>query len=442
MQTTNVQWMWLLVPLALAFGLAGVIAALRQLLYVCEPNEVLVFSGRSHRASDGSLVGFRVVTAGRAVRIPIVERVDRLDVSSVAVSMMVNGAYSQGGIPLAVQAFANVKISTDPLLLPNAIERFLGRTPEEIGRVAKETLEGHLRGVLASLTPEEVNEDRLKFAEQLSDEASTDLAKLGIALDLLKIQAVSDERNYLASIGRTRIAEIVRAAEEAESDAQRAAEEAEAQSTARAAVAVQQAEAVIEQKRAQLRQERAEREAEARAEEERAQQAALAARAEAETHLWTLRGELERLRLLADVSIPADVDRQVQTLSAEGHAAATAEQGRAAAAAMSEVSKAWQACGVHAAKVAVAQHLTNILAQVKSRAAAATQLPDTTIIDSGDGESLALVGRAHARAVASLLEELRTTLGVDVAGVLRGEPTADPLVAHTMPAIASDRVAS
>ena len=74
------------------------------------------------------------------------------------------GAYSSGGIPLNVHAIANVKLSSDPNLVRNAVERFLGSGMEQIAMVAQQTLEGVLREVLAQPTPEEVNEDRLKFA--------------------------------------------------------------------------------------------------------------------------------------------------------------------------------------------------------------------------------------------------------------------------------------
>ena len=92
----------------------------------------------------------------------------------------------------------------------NAIERFLGRDPREIQRVGKETLEGHLRGVLARLTPEQVNEDRLTFAETVKLDVDEDFDMLGLALDTLKIQNVADSANYLESIGRQRIAEVIR----------------------------------------------------------------------------------------------------------------------------------------------------------------------------------------------------------------------------------------
>jgi flotillin len=78
----------------------------RSLLRICRPNEILIFSGRKHTTSDGRTVGYRVVFGGRGVRIPVVERVNRMDVSLISVPIAVQGAYSEGGIPLNVHAIA------------------------------------------------------------------------------------------------------------------------------------------------------------------------------------------------------------------------------------------------------------------------------------------------------------------------------------------------
>jgi flotillin len=100
------------------------------------------------------------VQGGRGIRIPLVEVVDRMDLTNMLIELRVEGAYSKGGIPLVVQCFANVKVSSKTEQLANAIERFLGVSREQIMAVARETLEGNLRGVVSTLTPEEVNQDR------------------------------------------------------------------------------------------------------------------------------------------------------------------------------------------------------------------------------------------------------------------------------------------
>lgn len=405
--------------LIVLIAILATVAVVKHMLIICEPDEVLVVSGRSHRAADGSTLGFRVLTAGRALVLPVIETVERMDASAVSVPMTVQGAYSEGGIPLNVQAVASIKISREPALLNNAVERFLGKPTHEIAEVAKETLEGHLRGVLATLTPEEVNEDRLKFAERLTSEASADLRKLGIQLDLLKIQAVSDERNYLDSIGRSRIAEIVRTAEIAESDAVRTATQVEAAAQSRGKVAEARAEAAVQQRREEVRAARAQLEAKAKSHEERAQQAGLQARAQAEQDLQRLRSELERVRLQADVSVPADIERQVAELNAEGEAAATAERGRAVAQSLAAVSTAWAECGPDAMDMVVAQRLPEIMERL-SHAATGVIGQDVTVIDGGDGLALQSHVRAHPAAVASLMAEIRSTLGVDIGHALSG----------------------
>jgi flotillin len=402
-------------------GLALLGASLvKRFLHICEPDELLIFSGRSHRTVGGDDVGFRIVRAGRAFVIPVIERVDRMDVSLISVPMTIRGAYSEGGIPLNLHAIANVKISDDDAVVGNAIERFLGRSTKEIARVAKETLEGHLRGVIATMTPEEVNEDRLKFAERLLDEAGEDLRKLGLQLDTLKIQHVSDERQYLDSIGRKRIAEIVRTAEVAESDAQRAAAEAEAAAHARSGIAEKKAETAVQKRLNELRTAQAKLDARARSEEERGEAAARQARAVAELELQEIRSELERLRLQAEVEIPAEIERQARELIATGRAASIEENGRAIAAAFAAVAQAYKELGDGAMDMVVSQHLEGMVAKA-SEVAMGIRPEEVALLDGGDGGAVAGYAAAYPATVRRILDELGTTLGVDVTGVLNAE---------------------
>jgi flotillin len=183
----------------------------------------------------------------------------------------------------------------------------------EIHQIAKDTLEGNLRGVLATLTPEEVNEDRLKFAGSLIEEADNDLKQLGLQLDTLKIQNVSDEAGYLDSIGRRKTAEVISSARQAEAEKTAEAEEAEALSRQRAEIA--KARASQEIRGAQISAEReiktAEAVAEGAAKTAQAEQHALLEQAQAAARE---RSEVAKAR--ADQAIRAaqiDADREVQT---------------------------------------------------------------------------------------------------------------------------------
>src|SRR5690606_29176647 len=144
---------------------------------------------------------------------------------------------------------------------------------------------------------EETNEDRLKFADTLAKFAKDDFDKLGLELDVLKVQSVGDEQGYLKNLGRARIARMIRDAQNAENEAKQAIAEAQATARQRAESAQKQAEAAVLTKRNELRAELANLEATAKSIENEAAVAAETARAQAEQELMALRSEVEKLRL-------------------------------------------------------------------------------------------------------------------------------------------------
>ncbi len=410
------------IGLAAALVLFGVLYfAVSRFLYIGRPNEVLIFSGRTHKEtlSDGRsvTVGYRKVFGGRSWRVPILESVERIDLTTIPVRVTVRNAYSKGGIPLTVQAIANVKVSSDPAKIGNAIERFLGRSRAEIAQVARETLEGHLRQVLAEMTPEEVNEERLVFAHKLEAEADDDLNKLGLQLDTLKIQHITDETGYLDSIGRKRIAAILKQAEIAESDAEREAAQVEAESAGKAEIAKQEADKAILTAQNEMRRVVADLEAQARSEEERTTAAAQAARAQAEQELQRVRAELEQRRLQADVVAPAEAGRQAQELIAKGKAAYVAEEGRATAAVLDMMNSAWAEAGHKAKEIYLIQHLDAIVGSVV-QSVKKVHVGEVHLLDSGDGASLPAYVAAYPSVVTAVLKELRNATGIDVTEML------------------------
>ena len=400
-----------------AVGVLVLITMLTRFLYVCRPSEILIFSGRKHRMADGSEVGSRVVFGGRAWRIPLIESVQRMKMLSMPIDVQVQGAYTKVGIPLKVRAIAVVKLSSDPSVVMNAVERFLGRGLGDIQQVAKETLEGNLRGVLATLTPEEVNEDRLKFADSLAAEVEQDLAKLGLHLDVLKIQHVTDDANYLASIGRERIAQVVRDAEIAESNAHNEAAKEAAAADMRAKVAEADADRAILQKRNELRRISAELEAATQSAEARAEQAGLAAQATAEQALQAVRRDLEAIRLQAEVVVPSDVKREAAALEAAGEAAPIAENGRASAESLRLVADAWKAAGPSAPDMFLINKLEEIT-RIVVDSVGQIQLGPVQLVDGGDGQTLPRLAAAYPQAVATVLRALADTTGVDVTALL------------------------
>ena len=366
-------------------GIALVMTAVvaKQFLFVSRPNEMLVFSGRERQLADGNRAGYRVHHGGWSWKIPLLEKVDRMDLRTMPIEIHVANAYSKGGIALDVHAIANVKVSSNARIRDNAIERFLGRDPSEIRRVAKESLEGHLRGVLAQMTPEEVNEDRLKFADELVSEASEDFDRLGLHLDTLKIQSVSDEHDYLDSIGRERLANVLSVAEVAESMAKADAQEAQAQAHQEGQVANEQAETTVRQRANEFRKVKAEMDAKAKAAEERAEQAALAARARAEQRLQQVRARLEHLRLTADVVLPSDAERKASEMRARADAAQIAADGQAMAEVLRMMTATWLDAGDDAKDIFLIQQLETVLRTVTDRVGTSVQGVQPVVIRAG-----------------------------------------------------------
>jgi flotillin len=132
------------------------------------PNVVAVLSGRRRKLPDGRVVGYRMVRGGAAFRIPVLEKVEYLHLNVMTIPLEIKRAYTLKGVPVSVKAVANVKIRGDETSLQAAAERFLSMTHDQIQKVIFQTLEGHLRSILGTLTVEEVNSDRQSFAQKLT----------------------------------------------------------------------------------------------------------------------------------------------------------------------------------------------------------------------------------------------------------------------------------
>jgi flotillin len=214
----------LLLPfVVLLVGLALFIAAWlfsRNYLKV-SPNTVAVLSGRRRKLQDGRIVGYRMVRGGAALKFPLLEKVDYLSLNVMTIPLEIKRAYTAKGVPVSVKAVANVKVRGDDTSLQAAAERFLGMTHEQMQRVVFQTLEGHLRSILGTLTVEEINCDRGSFAQKLTSEAAVDLEKMGLGVDVLTIQEISDEEGYLDALGKRRTAEVKRDATIGEAEATR-----------------------------------------------------------------------------------------------------------------------------------------------------------------------------------------------------------------------------
>ncbi len=408
---------------ALAFTLLVVVVVavltIKSLIVIVPPNMAAVLTGRNRTLPSGEEVGYRSVSGGRAMRVPIIETVQYVSLETFPIEISVTNAFSKGNIPLNIEAIANVKIASEPeTVFNNAVERILGKTEEEIMSMAKDTLMGNLRGVLATLTPEEVNEDRLGFASALAADAGEDLSALGFHLDVLKIQNVSDERGYLEAIGRKKSAEAVRDAEIAEADA--AAETRQRQATARQVAEVKEAEADVTIAEAQnlLRVRRAELDQEAQIAERTALVKAQEAEVEAQKALEGRRVEREQLRLQADVVEPANAERTAAKVRAEGEAAPILERGRASAEALRMLYERVKDGGDEAFAVLLAEKLPELL-ETAVGAVEGVDIDRVVVLDGGSGEGVSNAVNQRVHGALGTIEALSAAVGVDIQEVLQ-----------------------
>ncbi|MCB9663153.1 MAG: flotillin family protein [Alphaproteobacteria bacterium] len=399
----------LVVLMVLAVSGVAVVFVINNLLYICEPNEVLVFSGA--RGTEGR--GYRTVKGGRRVRVPFFERVDRLDLTNMIIDVSVQGAYSKGGIPLTVQGVANVKIAGYDPVLGNAVERLLGKNRDELIRIAKEVLEGNLRGVLAQLTPEAVNEDKISFAEKLLDEAEPDLARLGLVLDTMKIQNVHDDRGYLDSIGRRQSAEIIKRSRIAEANAKAAALMRDADNRTRARLKELDSETSIARAQADRRIADAKTRSKAMVAESVGQVEADIARATAAVEAERERVEQVRLQLDADVIAPAKAQMEAGISEAKGRSARILEEGRATVDVLQQMIAVWQQAGSSARDIFLMQKLQAVLDALVGTVGA-VKVDKLTMLP---GEGSDAGGSTAVRAV-RLVEELKGAIGVDLPRLL------------------------
>jgi len=419
----------------LALILLAVLTIMR-LVVIVPPNMASVITGRKRLLEEGGSVGYRTVMGGRTMRIPIIEKVQWLSLSTIPLELSVEDAYSKGNIPLAVKAVANVKIASTPeAVFNNAVERLLGKNIAQIEGLARETLTGNLRGVLAKLTPEEVNEDRLGFAKHLSEEADHDLKKLGLQLDVLKIQHVMDRVGYLQAIGEKRTAEALRDAEIAkataiaetrqkQAEAKRMAEVAQAQNEATtkqqqaearmlADVAAAHANVTIAEAQNELRVRQAQLGREAETAERVAKVAAMKAETEARTELEARRVEMERTRLQADVVQPAEAQRIAAEAEAKAAAAPIFEKGRAQAEVLRMLYAEINQAGDAGLRVFLAEKLPALLA-VTVDAMKDVSIERLTVVDGGSGQGVANAATQRVNASIVALEQIAGALGLDL----------------------------
>src|ERR1022692_1057113 len=185
------------------------------------PNQVLIVSGRKHKLDDGSSVGFRIVKGGGTFVLPIFEKVDILSLELLTIDVQTPEVYTSKGVPVKVDGVAQIKVKGDDISIRTSAEQFLGKATDEIRNIATQTLEGHLRAILGTMTVEEIYQNRDAFAQKVQEVAAGDMANMGLNIISFTIRDIRDTQGYLDALGKPRIAQVKRDAIIAQAEADR-----------------------------------------------------------------------------------------------------------------------------------------------------------------------------------------------------------------------------
>lgn len=404
---------WITIGILVAAVLVALLAAN---LKVGAPNEVLIFSGRRRRRPDRKVVGYRIVKGGRGFRMPVFESVHRMSLEAVPINLELQGVLSKELIPLDVRAVATVKVAGDEDGLYNAIERFLGLGKQEIGRVAAQTLEGSLRGVLATMSPEEANSDRAGCVQQVRAETAEDFQRLGLVLDTVRVHHIQDTQHYLEAIGRKRNAQVQRDARIAEAEAEAESRQVVAEAARGATIAEAEAQRATMEAQTQLRVKTAEADASGRQAEARAEVAGEIARVQQGCELEQQRVEYNTRKTEADVIVPARAEKEAEELRAQGRAARIVEDGKATAEAVRLMHQEWQDGATR--DLFLLQQLPDLTDHITRVVSENLDIDRLTVIDGGRGDGLSSLVAGLTRSVSEVMEQIQDITGLEIREML------------------------
>ena len=292
----------------------------------CPSDRILVVYGKV-----GGGQSAKCIHGGAAFILPVIQDYEFLELTPISIEVNLVNALSKQNIRVNVPSRFTIGVSTEPGIMQNAAERLLGLGQNEIQELAQEIIFGQLRLVVASMDIEEINNDRDKFLTNISQSVETELKKVGLKLINVNITDIVDESGYIEALGKEAAAHAINAARKSVAEKTRDGSigEANAVQDERTQVAAANAQAVEGENTAKIavansdslrRQREAEAERVAIASEKVQTAKGLEESYAAEQLAEVARAERERSSQMADVIIPAEIDKRKVEINAEAEA--------------------------------------------------------------------------------------------------------------------------
>lgn len=295
----------------------------------CPSDRILVVYGKVGTGNSA-----KCIHGGAAFIWPVIQDYEYLDLTPISIEVNLVNALSKQNIRVNVPSRFTIGISTEPGVMQNAAERLLGQGMQEVQDLAKEIIFGQLRLVVASMDIEEINSDRDKFLTNISQSVESELKKVGLKLINVNITDIVDESGYIEALGKEAAAHAINAARKsvAEKNRDGSIGEANAVQDERTQVAAANAQAVEGENIAKInvansdslrRQREAEAERTAIAAEKVQSAKALEESYAAERDAELARAERVRSSQMADIVVPAEIDKKKVEIDAEAEAEMT-----------------------------------------------------------------------------------------------------------------------
>ncbi len=281
----------------------------------CPSNKVLAVFGK---VSGGRSV--QCFHGGGAFVWPLIQDFRFLDLTPMTIHIPLKSALSMQNIRISVPSTFTIAIDPTPEVMNNAAVRVLELNRADIESMASEIIFGQLRLTVASLTIEQINQDREKFLEAIRRNVDAELHRVGLGLLNVNITDITDESGYIEAIGKKAAAIAVNQAKVDVADQVRKGDigEADAMKDKRIKVAAFNAQAVEGENQSQANiaaynAELAEKEAAAKQRGEVAQQHAAA-------EIQKAKALAETRRLEAEQVVPQEISKRRIEIDAEAQA--------------------------------------------------------------------------------------------------------------------------
>jgi flotillin len=198
-----------------SFGTLGVVASIVLLVLFmftmlvrqyrrCPSNRILVVYGKvaGQRAA-------KCMHGGGTFIVPLLQSYAYLNLEPMTIEIDLAAALSKKNIRVNVPSTFTIGISTEPDIMNNAAERLLGLTEQEVAAQARDIILGQMRLVIATLSIEEINQDREKFLDLVNKNVSIEVNKIGLELINVNVRDITDESGYIEALGRKAASEAI-----------------------------------------------------------------------------------------------------------------------------------------------------------------------------------------------------------------------------------------